>query len=74
MLFRSLLSSRLPVELVASLEEAVSRAYLLADPGQTVLLSPACASFDMFRGFADRGEQFAQLAQALPEPGVRNDR
>lgn len=60
-----LLGSSLPVERVASLEQAVAKAYAFAQPGQTVLLSPACASFDMFRSFADRGEQFTQLAQAL---------
>lgn len=60
-----LLSPHLPVVLVPSLDEAVTQAFTLAQPGQTVLLSPACASFDMFRSFADRGEQFTALVQAL---------
>ena len=41
-----------------SLEAAVSMAFRLAQPGDTVLLSPACASFDMFEDFADRGDVF----------------
>lgn len=49
----------------ATLEEAVRRAAELAEPGEHVLLSPAFASFDMFRGYADRGEQFEQLVRAL---------
>lgn len=60
-----LLSPNLPVVLVSSLDEALTQAYALAQPGQTVLLSPACASFDMFRSFADRGEQFTALVQTL---------
>ena len=41
-----------------SLEAAVSTAFRIAQPGDTVLLSPACASFDMFEDFADRGDEF----------------
>ncbi len=41
-----------------TLQEAVTRAAELAAPGDTVLLAPACASFDMFKDFEDRGEQF----------------
>jgi UDP-N-acetylmuramoylalanine--D-glutamate ligase len=50
---------RVPVVRAATMEEAVERARALAKPGDAVLLSPACASFDMFRGYADRGDQFA---------------
>jgi UDP-N-acetylmuramoylalanine--D-glutamate ligase len=48
-----------------SLDAAVQRAASLAQPGDTVLLSPACASFDMFSGFVARGEAFVAAVQAL---------
>jgi UDP-N-acetylmuramoylalanine--D-glutamate ligase len=51
--------------LVTSLEEAVARASVAARPGDTVLLSPACSSFDMFRDYAERGERFRALVEAL---------
>ena len=51
---------------VASLEEAVTVAAKEAEPGDVVLLSPACASFDMFRDYRDRGEQFRGLVNSLP--------
>jgi len=41
-----------------SMSEAVAQARAAARPGDVVLLSPACASFDMFRDYKDRGEQF----------------
>jgi UDP-N-acetylmuramoylalanine--D-glutamate ligase len=47
------------------LEAAVRAAWADASDGETILLAPACASFDQFRGFDDRGEQFTRLAQAL---------
>lgn len=58
--------SGLPVERVASLEDAVGRAAALASEGEAVLLSPACASFDMFRDYKHRGEVFAAAVKALP--------
>lgn len=54
-----------PVLFATGLDAAVSAAAQIARPGDIVLLSPACASFDMFRGFADRGEQFVRAAEAL---------
>lgn len=48
-----------------TLREAVSEASRIAAPGSTVLFSPGCSSFDMFRDFEDRGEQFKQLVREL---------
>jgi UDP-N-acetylmuramoylalanine--D-glutamate ligase len=56
----------LPTERCASLEEAVARAARHAAPGDAVLLSPACASFDMFRDYRHRGEVFAAAVRGLP--------
>ena len=47
------------------LEDALARAHTLAEPGDTVLLSPACASFDMFDSFEHRGERFRALVLDL---------
>lgn len=49
-----------------SLEKAVSLARDLAQPGDVVLFSPGTSSFDMFKNYADRGNQFRALVQALP--------
>ncbi|HEY4156785.1 MAG TPA: UDP-N-acetylmuramoyl-L-alanine--D-glutamate ligase [Polyangiaceae bacterium] len=57
--------ARVPVAHAASMNEAVTRAQSLAKPGDAVLLSPACSSFDMFKSYADRGEQFTRAAHAL---------
>lgn len=49
----------------ASLREAVEKSHALARPGDAVLLSPACASFDMFKHYEDRGEQFVATVHAV---------
>jgi UDP-N-acetylmuramoylalanine--D-glutamate ligase len=54
-----------------SLDAAVARAWREAEPGETILLSPGCASFDQFRGYADRGEQFRRHVVMIEE-GVRS--
>ena len=54
-----------PIYPVATLSEAVQLASHLAKPGETVLLSPACASFDMFHNFEDRGDRFQEAVHAL---------
>lgn len=48
-----------------SMEEAVKQAYKLAERGDTVLLSPACASFDLFENYEDRGRQFKEAVRNL---------
>jgi len=64
-LFERLLSPHIPVENCGKLDVAVREAAADAEAGDTVLLSPACASFDQFRDFEDRGDQFRQLVGAL---------
>ncbi|MEE9273841.1 MAG: UDP-N-acetylmuramoyl-L-alanine--D-glutamate ligase [bacterium] len=54
-----------PIDRVGGLEEAVALCAREARPGETVLLSPACSSFDQFRDYADRGEAFRRAVQAL---------
>ena len=46
-------------------DDAVSAAYELATPGDVVLLSPACASFDLFKNYEDRGRQFKEAVRNL---------
>lgn len=55
------------IELVNDLNEAVTRAYSMADSGDVVLLSPACASWGMYRNFEERGEHFKKLVKRLAE-------
>lgn len=55
----------------ATLQVALRDAARRAMPGEVVLLSPACASFDQFRDFADRGETFARLVAELEQPEAR---
>lgn len=53
------------IEDARSMQEAVDQAYRLARKGDTVLLSPCCASFDLFRSYEDRGEQFKKCVRNL---------
>jgi UDP-N-acetylmuramoylalanine--D-glutamate ligase len=55
-------------EIASSLADAVERAHAVAKPGEIVLFSPGTSSFDMFKSYADRGDQFRALVQALPQP------
>ncbi len=58
-----------PVHRAESMEEAVELAYRLSRPGDAVLLSPACASWDMFRNYAHRAEVFIAAVKALGKDG-----
>ena len=56
----------LPVaDVQTGMKDAVEAAYKLAKKGETVLLSPCCASFDLFKSYEDRGEQFKECVRAL---------
>jgi UDP-N-acetylmuramoylalanine--D-glutamate ligase len=61
------LEGHLPVTLCHDLEEAVQQATRLANPGDNILLSPGCSSFDMFKDYAHRGQEFQRIVNALKE-------
>jgi UDP-N-acetylmuramoylalanine--D-glutamate ligase len=56
-----------PCQMASSLADAVERAHAAARPGDVVLFSPGTSSFDMFKSYADRGDQFRTLVHALPK-------
>jgi UDP-N-acetylmuramoylalanine--D-glutamate ligase len=60
-------NSVIPCEIAHSLADAVERARAIAKPGEVVLFSPGTSSFDMFKSYADRGDQFRALVHALPK-------
>jgi UDP-N-acetylmuramoylalanine--D-glutamate ligase len=55
----------IPVHLVDGMERGVQQAWKLARPGDAILLSPACSSFDMFENFEERGHVFKQIVLKL---------
>jgi UDP-N-acetylmuramoylalanine--D-glutamate ligase len=59
------LASSVEVVPAGTFEEVLSTARRLARPGDAVLLSPACSSYDMFRNYEERGERFRAAVQAL---------
>ena len=61
----ALATTAVPVTMVDTLDEAVAKAADLAQPGDTVLLAPACSSLDMFRSFEQRGELFVRAVEEL---------
>lgn len=66
-MFADLLSPHISVQQCGTLDVATHAAFAAAQPGEVVLLSPACASFDQFRDYEDRGDQFSALVHALGE-------
>ena len=60
------LGGAVEVEHAGTLERAVLRASELAEPGDVVLLSPACSSYDQFANYEERGERFRELVRRLP--------
>jgi UDP-N-acetylmuramoylalanine--D-glutamate ligase len=58
-------SMELPIADVQSMKDAVDEAYKMSKKGETVLLSPCCASFDLFKNYEDRGDQFKACVKAL---------
>ena len=61
------MDNRFPVTQVSSLEDAVREGATIGEPGDVVLLSPACASFDMFDNYEHRGRVFKKAVQELPQ-------
>jgi len=61
---RGLAGTKVPIEIVGTLDAAVARATALARSGDAVLLSPACASLDQFRDYVERGARFGQLVRS----------
>jgi len=66
---RAIASSGVPVERAAGMDEAVTTAFRASREGDAVLLSPACASFDMFRNYEHRGEAFVAAVRRLEASG-----
>lgn len=65
------LDGRAPVERVhGGFDDVVRRAREIARPGDAVLLSPACSSFDMFRNYEERGQRFAELVTGVAQPAL----
>ncbi len=69
----SALGKLFPVQFADSLEEAVRMSFDLAHPGETVLLSPGCASFDMFDNFEHRGHVFKTAVERLKNHEKKNE-
>src|SRR5262245_3067630 len=68
-LARAIAGSNVPVERAAGMDEAVTAAFRASRRGDAVLLSPACASFDMFRNYEHRGEAFVAAVRRLEGGG-----
>lgn len=66
--------SQVPLHYVATMEEAVRLSFLLAHPGDAVMLSPACASLDMFKNYIHRAEVFTHAVKEIEQKFVHSDR
>jgi UDP-N-acetylmuramoylalanine--D-glutamate ligase len=66
-LVRAALAGAVSVREADTFADAIAQAYALAQPSGTVLLAPACASFDMFRDYAERGRRFKDEVKRLSE-------
>jgi UDP-N-acetylmuramoylalanine--D-glutamate ligase len=71
-LVRDGLAAAVPVHLASDMAAAVRTAFALASPGDTVVLAPACSSFDMFRDYAERGRVFKGEVTNLEGEWARN--
>jgi UDP-N-acetylmuramoylalanine--D-glutamate ligase len=65
LLERAFEDSAIELRHASSMTDAVQHAAALARPGDTVLLAPACSSFDMFRSYAERGDHFQRAVETL---------
>ena len=63
-----------PTRKVVTMQDAVVAAREMASPGQVVLLAPGCASFDAYRNFEERGEDFRSRVRALEKDGSASER
>lgn len=64
-IIQSELHAHLPVELCSDLEDAVKKGFKEASKGDVILLSPGCSSFDMFRDYAHRGDEFVRIVKGV---------
>lgn len=70
---RAVLDNIVPVQEADSLREAVSYAVNIAQEGDCILLSPACASFDMFKNYEERGDTFKKIVKALKHKTLKHE-
>jgi UDP-N-acetylmuramoylalanine--D-glutamate ligase len=65
----AIFEGHVPVQRAASIEDAVTLGHAMASPGETVVLAPACSSWDMFRDYGERGDRFSAAARSLAAKG-----
>ena len=65
--FQMIFGGEFPTVRAKTMKDAVEKGYELLKEGGTVLLSPACASFDMYKNFEERGDDFAEQARKLSQ-------